>query len=322
MLNGYVWTGKGCTETCAYCAANAWNNVNSFGRARFIYRPIDVVVRDLEILSKYPSFSRLMLDFDPLRGNVQHTYHLELLAALPKKRYSCYFCSWSLPSTEIVDALAETFHFVEWCIDVQTASERLREELGARRILKPSFSDAALEEVLAHGARYDNVMVDLSTLMGLPFERDEDVDRITPFADALYDTFENIRYPYVSPMNVEPGSLLLRSPERYGMTLMRKTFHDFLRYTQRSFELNINCYQPDTYDEGPYHPLGVAATDDVQHGRSLRAYERWKQIQRHVDRRSSERLLARTKKYKKYGLLKAGVHGGIDRPTLARAQAE
>jgi radical SAM superfamily enzyme YgiQ (UPF0313 family) len=25
VLNSYVWTGKGCTESCMYCSANAWN---------------------------------------------------------------------------------------------------------------------------------------------------------------------------------------------------------------------------------------------------------------------------------------------------------
>jgi radical SAM superfamily enzyme YgiQ (UPF0313 family) len=51
VLNSYIWTGKGCTETCVYCSANAWNNVQSFGRARFVYRPIDIVLREIELLA-------------------------------------------------------------------------------------------------------------------------------------------------------------------------------------------------------------------------------------------------------------------------------
>ena len=322
VLNSYIWTGKGCTESCMYCSANAWNNVQSFGRARFIYRPIDLVVREIELLARYPSSGRVTFDFDPIKGNMQEAYYQDLLAALDRKRYNCYFCSWSLPSTRLIDSLAETFNFVELCIDVQTASERLRKLLGDRRFLKPHFSDEALDDVLAHCARYDNLMVDLSTLMALPFERDEDVARFTPFSDQLYDRYPNLRYPYVSPMNVEPGSLLLRTPERYDMVLFRKDFRDFLRYTQRSFEENINCYQPESYGDGVFHPLGAASKEDFERGDIFRAYETWKTMQAHVDRRSRERMLARARKYRRYDLLKPGIQGGIDRPTLARAEVE
>jgi radical SAM superfamily enzyme YgiQ (UPF0313 family) len=322
VLNSYIWTGKGCTETCTYCSANAWNNKASFGRARFIYRPIDLVQREIEILRKYPGSNRVTFDYDPIRGNVQEDYYLRLFATLEKQRHNCYFCSWSLPSPRLIDALAETFRFVELCIDVQTASERLRELLGKRRYLKPAFSDQALEELLAYVNRYDHFMVDLSTLMGLPLETDADVAVIKPWSDYFYDRFEGLRYPYVSPMNVEPGSLLMRDPERYGVVLFRKSFSDFMQYTRRSFEDNINCYQPQRYGDGVFHPLGLCPRTDYEKGDAFRVYETWRQIQANVNQRSQEKLLARARKYRKYGLLKPGIQGGVDRPTLARAEVE
>ena len=321
ILNSYVWTGKGCNETCVYCAGNIWNNVQSFGRNGFIYRPIDAVLHDIEVLSKYPRSTRITFDFDPLRGKVQETYHLELFAALEKKKYNCYFCSWSLPSKELIDALAETFNFVELCIDIQTPSDRLRKLLGKRRFLKRYFSDKALEDVLNHCQKYDNFIIDLSALMGLPFEQDEDIRAIKSFSDYFYDKFIQVRYPYVSPMNVEPGSLLLRNPEPYNMVLFRKEFRDFMRYTQRSFENNINCYQPESYGDGVFHPLGVVSKEDYESGDIFRVYETWKRVQENINSRSEEKALIRARKYKKYGLLKAGILGGID-STAASAQSE
>ena len=322
VLNSYIWTGKGCTESCMYCSANAWNNIQSFGRARFIYRPIELVTREIELLARYPGSGRVTFDFDPIKGNMQEEYYLDLLASIERKRHNCYFCSWSLPSTRLIDALVETFNFVELCIDVQTGSERLRKLLGDRKYLKPHFSDEALDGVLDHCALYDNLMVDLSTLMGLPFEQEEDVARILPFSDERYDRYPNLRYPYVSPMNLEPGSLLLRAPERYDMVLFRKNFQDFLQYTRRSFEENINCYQPESYGDGIFHPLGVASKEHVERGDIFHVYETWKTVQAHVDRRSRERLMERTRRYFRHGLLKPGIQGGIDRPTLARAEVE
>ena len=118
------------------------------------------------------------------------------------------------------------------------------------------------------------------------------MNRIVPFSDYLYDKYEDLRYPYVSPMNVEPGSLLLRSPERYDMVLFRRDFRDFLRYTQRSFEHSINCYQPESYGDGVFHPLGVASREHYEAGDPFRAYETWRTVQAHVDRRSREKTLA------------------------------
>ncbi len=322
VLNSYVWTGKGCKEKCVYCAANTWNTKQSFGRTDNIYRPIELVMRDIEILSKYPRSTRVTFDFDPLRGNVQEDYHLHMNSALKKKRYNCYFCSWGLPSKRLIDSLTESFNFVELCIDVQTPSDRLRKELGNRKMLKAYFSDDALDDVITHCQRYDNIMIDLSTLMGLPFERDEDVEAIKIFSDYFYDTFKNVRYPYVSPMNSEPGSLLMRTPERYNMVLLRKDFWDFMKYTQRSFENNVNCYQPESYGVGVYHPLGVISKEDHERGDIFRVYDTWKQVQENIDLRSGEKALIRARKYKKYGLLKAGILGGIDRQTQVRSEVE
>lgn len=322
VLNSYVWTGKGCLERCLYCAGNSWNTARCFGRTGIAYRPLETVIRDIEILSRVPGGKRLTFDFEPLRGSAQESYYMDLFSGFSDKERTCYFCSWSLPSKALVDVLSRTFHFVELCIDVQTGSESLRRRLAERRFLKPYVSDSEIEELLSHVEAYPNVMVDISTLMGLPHERDEDVQTIQAFADRIYDRFEFLRYPYVSPMNVEPGSLPLKNPGAYDMVLFRKSFDDFLRYTRRSFEQNINCYQPESYDDGAFHPLGVASRDDVARGDVLRVYESWKKIQHHVDRRSAERMLARMCKYREYGLEQFGIRGRIDRGSPSRSEVE
>ena len=313
VLNSYIWTGKGCLEHCVYCSGNVWNSALNFGRAQIIYRPLEVVHRDIEILSRFPNGTRITFDFDPNQGQVQQTYYLDLFRGLEPKRFNCYFFSWSLPSKDLVDALAETFNFVELCLDVQTGSERLRKLLGDRRMIKPFFSDQSIENLLDHISRYRNFVVDMSSLMGLPFERSEDVEAIVVFSDYFYDKCHFLRYPYISPMNVEPGSLLMRNPKYYGMVLFRKSFDDFMQYTKRNFEMNINCYQPELYEKGLFHPLGVAPIEDYKSGDVFRVYETWKKIQKHIDRRSNERMLLRAQKYQEYGLMKVGIKGGIDR---------
>jgi radical SAM superfamily enzyme YgiQ (UPF0313 family) len=323
VLGGFVWTGKGCRESCVHCAGNAWNSAQSFGRSGYVWRPLQPVLNDIQILGRYPSVGhRVLLDFEPPPGAVQGEMPFALFSALSGEKQMCYYCSWYLPEKRLIDALAETFHFVEVCIDVQTGSERLRRILGEKRFSKPYFSDRALEETLTHCDQHDNMVIDLSTLMGLPLEQESDLDAIKEFGDHFYERFDNVRYPYVSPMNVEPGSLLLRSPERYGMVLMRKSFEDFLRYTQRSFERNINCYQPKTYEGGIFHPLGVLPKDDFDRGDLFRVYEAWKELQAYIDRQSVKKRGIHLQKIKKYGLKKIGVLGGVDHPACARTEGE
>jgi hypothetical protein len=106
------------------------------------------------------------------------------------------------------------------------------------------------------------------------------------------------------------------------MVLTRKNFDDFLQYTERSFTNNINCYQPERYGEGVFHPLGCVPKDDYESGDYFRVYETWKGVQENIDRRSRERALARSMKYMKYGLLKVGITGGIDRPSADGGELE
>lgn len=215
VLGGFVWTGKGCRESCVYCAGNAWNSAQGFGRSGYVWRPLQPMLNDIEILKRFPSVGhRLLLDFEPPPGAAQEEMPFALFSALSGEKKMCYYCSWYLPEKRLIDALAETFHFVELCIDVQTGSERLRNILGEKRFLKPYFSDRALEEILTHCEQHDNMVIDLSTVMGLPLEQESDLDAIKELGDHFYERFDNVRYPYVSPMNVEPGSLLLRWPER------------------------------------------------------------------------------------------------------------
>jgi hypothetical protein len=123
-------------------------------------------------------------------------------------------------------------------------------------------------------------------------------------------------------MNVEPGSLVMRAPDRFDMVLFRRDFSDFMEYTRRSFEDSVNCYQPEAYGEGVFHPLGACPRADFESGDTFRVYERWKIVQEYIDRRSEEKSISRMRKYRRYGLVKAGVQGGIDRPTLARFNVE
>ena len=62
--------------------------------------------------------------------------------------------------------------------------------------------------------------------------------------------------------------------------------------------------------------------EDYERRDIFRVYETWKRVQENIERRAGEKTLIRVREYKKYGLLKAGISGSIDRPTLAQLEVE
>jgi hypothetical protein len=71
-----------------------------------------------------------------------------------------------------------------------------------------------------------------------------------------------------------------------------------------------------------FHPLGVCSEADYENGNIFSVYESWKLIQAYVNQRSSEKALMRAKKYKKYGLTKVGIAGGVNLMTQAHLEVE
>lgn len=237
--SNYIWTGKGCAMTCFYCGGGRDGQKNTFGRTGYIYRSIDSVINDIEIITQYKKTNTFMLDYDPLAKG-KEVFYKALFNSLPKKKYNCEFYFWTLPSEDFIDLISETFDKLVFGIDLQVFSEPLRKKLSKLNFIKPLFfTNDYLLEFLDFCQAKKNIKISISGLLGVPFETKQDIQEIYSFSDRLYTRYENIFDVSFSPITLEPASALLNNPSKYNYQALRSSFQDFRNYSKAVFETNF-----------------------------------------------------------------------------------
>lgn len=323
----YVWTGKGCRCACLFCGGSALGQKKLFGRKGYLYRPIDHVLHDIETLAPW-SDNSIMFDFDPIADPQKADYYKELFQQLPAKKYHLFFYSWSLPDLDFVELLEERFASVFLSLDAQCYSERLRKDLAEKNQLKPFRPNSDFEKTIAHIGQSKDMETGLYGIVGLAGELPEDVQAAFDWTASVIQQYGHVLSEVsVTPLSTEPGALLDRNPEKYGMVVCRKTFEDYVAFTGHQYFTNGGIHQAD-YDPLLPHPYGVYAQNEHP-GRVHQHYHQLSQfIEQNMNQvhqvRSSEslkfftdrvqlRLYSRSRFYNPWTLLSWGLKNAIER---------
>lgn len=252
----YIWTGKGCRCACLFCGGSALGQKKIFGRKGYLYRPIEHVLADMEVMAKW-SDNTIMFDFDPIADPQKADYYKELFEQLPPQKYHLFFYSWSLPDLDFVDTLENRFRSVFLSLDAQCYSERLRKELASKNQLKPFRPNVDFEETIARIGRSPNMETGLYGIVGLAGEKPEDVHAAYEWTGGVIDRHgDTLSELSVTPLSTEPGSLIDRNPDKYGMVVTRKSFEDYMAFTGHQYFTAGGIHQAD-YDPLLPHPYGV-----------------------------------------------------------------
>jgi radical SAM superfamily enzyme YgiQ (UPF0313 family) len=252
----YIWTGKGCRCACLFCGGSALGQKKLFGRKGYLYRPIDHVLHDIETLAPW-SDNSVMFDFDPIADPGKADYYRELFHQLPAKKYHIFFYSWSLPSLDFIDLLEDRFASVFLSLDSQCYSERLRKVLADKNQLKPFRSNADFEKTIARINQSPNMESGLYGIVGLAGEQPEDVRDAFEWTGKIIQQYGDVLSEVaVTPLSTEPGALLDRNPDKYGMVVCRKTFEDYVAFTGHQFYSDDGIHHAE-YDPLLPHPYGV-----------------------------------------------------------------
>ncbi len=231
----FIWTGKGCSGSCFYCAGSSSAQKNFFGRKSIAYRPIPDVLTDIAILSDY---SRdLMFDFACPPG--ADDYYLQLFKKITPGKFRVNFFHWSLPSKKFMDKISSIFQRALIHLDTSTLCEQLRLSLSRKKLLKPFFSNQDIEEVVKYCQAKNNLRVCLENIVGLPGENQEQVEAHISFAYYLVQKYPALADISYLPLSAEPGALTDNLAKKLGLNLCRRTFVDYLKLTQKAFEANI-----------------------------------------------------------------------------------
>lgn len=256
LQDPFVWTGKGCRATCLFCAGSALGHKRLFGRKGYMYRPLEHVIADMKTMEPYTG-GRYMFDYDPVADPEKGDYYQELFAALEPQRYHVAFYSWSLPSPEFLELIVRTFRSAVVSIDAQTYSEPLRKRLADRRMIKPFTPNAQIEEALQLLQSYPNIGVSLYGILGLAGELPEDVRQAEAWMERLLGSLKNdLGEIHLTPLSIEPGSLVDRDPDRYDMVALRRGYEDYLDFTRMAWK-DPGGFHEAAYDVALPHPYGL-----------------------------------------------------------------
>lgn len=255
----FVWTGKGCQSSCSFCSGSAFGHKKLFGRTGFQYRPIEHTLADMEALAPWTQ-NAVMFDFDPVNDPNRENYYLEIARQLPAKKYHAAFYAWSLPSLEFIAEASQLFASILVSLDAQTYSEPLRHRLSSRNQLKPFSSDLQILQTLDAMKRYDNVHAVVYGILGLQSETPYDVARGESLMNYIQDAYHEVLQPNgvnVTPLTIEPDSLLDRNPEKFGMVRLRHGLDDYRQLTRLRFEsTDQEGFHIEYRDDLP-HPYGI-----------------------------------------------------------------
>ena len=286
----YVWTGKGCRYTCLYCAGSALGHKRMFGRKGYLYRPIDQVLHDMEVLAPW-SQNTVLFDFDPVNDPDMGHYYFDLFRELPEKKYHCYFYCWSLPEPEFVELLAERFASAFVSFDAQAYSEAHRRRLAEKRMIKPFRSNQEFEEMIDCVGSYSHLDAGIYGILGLAGEQPQDIVETERWIAHLLTTYGDVLGELaVTPLSTEPGSLVHRNPDKYGMNLVRSSFEDYLEITRLKYFGDRSIHdQP--YDVHLPHPYGLYSQGE----RPDRVFHDYQRINSRIEATFEGRQSARLK---------------------------
>ncbi|MBT3192154.1 MAG: radical SAM protein [Verrucomicrobia bacterium] len=226
----YFWglpVGRGCPFRCFYCGGGARAQRLINRRRGVIFREPERVLDTMREL-KQAGFHGAYVSFDPHPQS--HTYYVDLFRRMreTKLEFDWMFSSWGLPSEAFLDAFSETMGpRSSFLISPETGSEKLR------RMSRGDYysNDELVASLKSADRRGIRTMVFFC--IGLPGEHMEEFQETLDLRDRILRECEHATVEAFM-IEIEPASPWFLDPEKYGITLGRRTLDDFLTQESRS----------------------------------------------------------------------------------------
>ncbi|MBL8958064.1 MAG: cobalamin-dependent protein [Myxococcaceae bacterium] len=220
-FSGWVQPGKGCSENCVYCGGTRGMEQGSFGRPTSFLRAPESVARDHEEISK----RTWQLRYDFAGGTAD--FLGRAWAGFDLKRHSATYFLWGVPPRSLIDALAATFGRVYLVLDVGCFSQTQRRELIGRGLLKPCPTDAELLDAVAACREHPNLTLEVCAIAGLPHTSRAALAEELPLVEKLLELGCDVG---CQRLECQPGALVTRHPDRFGMVADASTFDGFVKW--------------------------------------------------------------------------------------------
>jgi radical SAM superfamily enzyme YgiQ (UPF0313 family) len=222
--------GRGCPVNCTWCGGGREAQRIIAGRRQVIFRDRERVLGSIREALHW-GYETMHVCFDPFPHRPD--YYLQLFSRIreEKLRVEFFFECFGLPTRGFIDAFAQTFGPRSLiAISPESGSEEVR-----RRNKGYSYTNQELWDCLAY-SREKGVQVDLFFGLGLPYEREADLDETAQLIARIRGEFPNVRGIRTFAIEMEPGAPWYLRPERFGVETDLRSFADFYAYHQEAAE--------------------------------------------------------------------------------------
>lgn len=235
VKNFYINTGKGCSLQCFYCAGGIDTQEQSFNRQGPFIRGIDEVRKDLLTLKTHTT--GFMFDFDLPVYDLHDSfeYYKRIWEDIDLRRYGCEFYFWQVPPPEFIHLAVTSFAHAFLSIDMCSLSEPHRLKLASLGLIKPQPTDQEIFTFFDTCEQYDNVEVQITPILGLPYFSEEDITKGKAFISYLTDHYSPFSISW-GRLHAQPGARLSKTAAHYDMHSYAAGYQDFLHYSQLNLE--------------------------------------------------------------------------------------
>ena len=217
--------GRGCPVQCTWCGGGVLSQKTITGRGEVIFREVEEVLRSIREAISY-GYETFHICFDPYPQ--EPDYFLNLFSRIRKEKIQmeCFFESFGIPTIDFIKSFKETFPGPKSLIALSpdVGSDR------TRRIHKGyAYTNQALMECLDR-MRDRHVFCDLFFTLGVPFEKEEDLQQTIQLQKEIRERYPNVRGIRTFTIEMEPGSPWHLDPETFGVKTSMRSFMDFYHY--------------------------------------------------------------------------------------------
>lgn len=219
--------GRGCDNNCAYCGGGNHAHRMIAARTSHVFRSQRKVLETMIGLKKL-GYQGVYVSYDPRSKG--EGYYPELFRLMRKQNFEfdMVFASWGIPNRDFLDDFAQTFDLRYSTIFI--TPERGSEE--TRRIARGRFfTNQELLDTLAY-MEHKGIHASVFFSQGIP-ETNEQFEQTLNLARQIRTRFKMVSIDAFS-IEIEPGAPWFLDPERFGITVTRKTLQDFIDNQKRA----------------------------------------------------------------------------------------
>jgi len=211
-----------------------------------IFRAVERVLQSIREAVSY-GYETFHICFDPYPQKPR--YFLDLFSRIREERIKmeCFFESFGLPTNDFIKSFKETFPGPKSLI-------ALSPDVGSDELRKVhkgySYSNQALLETLDR-LKANGVFCDLFFTLGVPFEKETDVEETIRLQKMIRKRYSNVRGIRTFTIEMEPGSPWHLDPEEFGVKTSLNHFMDFYHYHSgdTSAFSSLGYWIPDYFDD-------------------------------------------------------------------------